>query len=205
MKVYDKIEQASLDWLRLRIGKVTASEFDNLVTMDFTPRKGDTPETYLCTKVAEAWRGEPLPGFGSFSTDQGSILEEEIIPWYNLEFDTEIQRVGFIEGDDGRCGCSPDGLLGDDGGIELKAPAAHTHVKYLKRGAVPNDYIAQVHFSMFVTGRKWWKFVSYRRKFPALVLTIDRDESICARIASVLSRFYIDYDKLIELLKQYSA
>jgi len=106
----------------------------------------------------------------------------------------------FVEHDDGRCGCSPDGLIGDDGGLEIKAPQPTNHVKYLLDGTLPKDYAVQVYFSLYATGRAWWKFVSYRRKFPPFVLTVDRDEAIMAKIGKVLADFYAKFDAAFERL-----
>lgn len=187
----------------LRVGRVTASEMDSLVTPEFAIRKGEMPHTYLCTKLAEAWRGKPLPGFTSWATEQGQILEDEARSWYALEHDDhKIRNVGFIVGDDNRCGCSPDALLGEEGGLELKAPMAHTHCKYLINGTLPKEYAAQVHMSMYVTGRPWWRFVSYHRGYPALVLHVKRDEAICAKISEALASFYKAFDEGMARLKQ---
>lgn len=186
-----------------RAGIPTASEFDNLLTPEMKPRVGAMPESYLAKKVAEAWQGGPLAQLNVFDVEQGKILEEEAVPWFELEYSTPIQRVGLITTDDGRCGCSPDGLIGEDGGIEIKCPAVHTHVGYLLKGTLPKDYAAQVYGSMFVTGRKWWKFLSYRRRLPALVLTVERDdeamESIQEALTLFLARFDRAMDRLIEI------
>jgi hypothetical protein len=203
MRIIDCL-QGDAEWLACRVGKVTASEMHNLVTPKFAIKKGDGPTTYLYKKLAEAYRGCPLPGFSAWSTEQGEELEDEARKWFAFEYgDTErIQRVGFIEHDDGRCGCSPDALLGDEGGLELKCPEPTNHVRYLLDGVLPDDYAAQVHMSMYVTGRPWWKFVSYRRKFPAFVLKVQRDERICAVIADALAQFYDRFDAAIQKLRQ---
>jgi len=193
--IHREYEQGSLEWLLARAGIPTASEFDALVTPEFKVRTGQMPLSYLAAKVAEAWQGGPLPGFQSFATEQGSILEDEAIPWFELEHSCTVDRVGFITTDDGRIGCSPDGLLGEDGGIEIKCPEAHTHTKYLLAGELPKDYAAQVHGSMFVTGRPWWKFLSYRRHFPPLLLTIARDDEIQDNLAEALADFVADFQQ----------
>jgi len=201
-KVFN-FEQGSVSWFEARLGKPTASEFHRIMDTGFNYRKGEMPYTFLCEKVAEKWRGEPLPGFaGSWETDQGKIREvADARPWYELEYDCDVQQVGFIETDDGRCGCSPDGLIGDEGGIEIKCPEPIAHTKYLLSGELPSAYIQQVHGSLFVTGRKWWKFLSYRREFPPLLITIERDEQIMAKIAESLTRFYGFFDEAIKQLE----
>jgi YqaJ-like recombinase protein len=195
--------QGEAEWMALRVGRVTASEMHNLVTPDWHIKTGDGPRTYLTKKLAEAYRGAPLPGFSSWSTEQGEELEEEARRWVSWEYGDKykIQRVGFIEHDDGRCGCSPDALLNDDGGLELKCPEAHTHVGYLIDGELPAQYAAQVHMAMYVTQRPWWLFVSYRRKFPPFILRVERDEKICAVIAEALALFYGRFDAALAQLK----
>lgn len=201
-KIHTDFLQGDAEWLRMRVGKVTASEMDNLVTPEFATRKGETPHTYLCGKVAEAFRGQPLPGFTAWQTEEGQLLEDEARAWYACEYERErVHNVAFVEHDDGRCGASPDALIGDDGGLELKAPQATNHVRYLLGGELPKAYAAQVHMSLFVTGRKWWRFVSYRRRFPAFVLTVERDEAIMAKIAAALAQFYAAFDAAMKQLR----
>lgn len=187
-----------------RIGKVTASELDNIVKADFTLRTGDMPKTYLYKKAAEAFRGELLPNTGgSWSMEQGNLKEEEAIPWYAFAFDVKVRQVGFIESDDGRCGCSPDGLIGDDEGLEVKCPSAHVHLEYLDNDEVPKEYLPQIHMSMFVTGFKRWTFLSYARRFPAVIVKVERDEEICGKIASALDTFYGKYDAFMTKLRSF--
>ena len=191
--------QGTPDWLADRCGVVTASDFDNILSPTFKAREGQMRETYLCQKVAEIWSGQVESDFGgSFDMQQGQILEAEAVAAVELELDCDIKRVGLCVTDDGKIGASPDGLIGDDGGIELKCAKAKTHVGYLLKGELPPQYALQVHGSLYVTGRKWWKFVSYRRGFPSLILTIERDEEICAKIHDALTKFIGDMDAAIK-------
>jgi hypothetical protein len=205
VKIFTDVQQGSIQWLQLHVGIPTASEFGQLMTPAFKARDGEMPKTYLAKKVAEKWRGAPLPGFSSWSTEQGTIREEDARPWYALEYDTDVQQVGFVLSDDERCGCSPDGLIGEDSGLEIKCPNPDTHVKYLIAEQLPDIYAAQVHGSMFVTGRKSWRFVSYRPEFPKLVLTIQRDEEIIRKIGAILGGFYREFDAAMESLRRKDA
>jgi len=198
------IEQGSPEWFALHVGRVTAGSFHRFMTSDFEPRKGEMFKSFVAEKVAEKWRGQLQQTGSSFAMEQGLILEEEVIPWYELEYDVELRRVGFIESPDGRCGCSPDGMVADNWGLELKCPLGKTHVGYLLAGTVPADYVAQVHGSMFVTGAVRWDFVSYRRGFPQLVVMVDRDEAIMHRIGETLAYFYEHFDAALARIKAIS-
>ncbi len=206
MKIHD-CEQGTLEWTKLHFGIPTASGLDNLLTPEFELRKGELPKTYVYKKVAEKLQGRPLIDLStsSFMLEQGMIVEEEARPWYALEYDKKIKQVGFITTDDGEFGCSPDGLiLNDECGLEIKSPAAHTHVKYLVNGALPKEYACQVMGSMFATGFKKWIFVSYRRGFPALVLEIHRDEKAMSMIRAAINQFHGDFNRAMTRISNIS-
>lgn len=199
------IQQGHLDWFKLRMGKVTASEAGNLLTPEFAPRTGEMPKTYLYSKLAEVWREKPMIFTGSWATDQGNVREEEAIPWLALEKEWKIKEGGFIETDDGLAGCSPDGLVGDDLGIECKSPEPVNHVRYLMEGVLPKAYTVQVHFSLFVTGFPRWLFFSYQRGFPPLILTVERDEAIMSKISEALSVYHAAFEKAKAKLGEYAT
>ncbi len=216
MKIHN-CEQMTLEWIRLHFGIPTAACLDQLLTPEFELRNGEMPKTLVYKKVAEKIQNRPLIDLSqsSFMMEQGMIVEEEARPWYALEYDKTIAKVGFITTDDGRCGCSPDGIIMPDNtgspksdlarlaagdtsgcvGLEIKSPAAHTHVKYLVNGVLPKEYVAQVYGSMFVTGFKKWIFVSYRRGFPALVLEIPTQQELMDKIANAVDSFHDEFGR----------
>lgn len=186
--------QGSVDWMIRRSGIPTASEFGNLVTDKFEVRTGETPKSYVAKKLAEAWLGGPLAEFNSFDMEQGTILEGEAIPWFEFEYGAKVERVGLITTDDGKVGCSPDGLL-HEAGLEIKCPRIETQIKYLLKGVLPPEYGPQVYGSLLVTGRPMWTFVSYSRRLPKLVLSVERDEAPIAAIQDALDWFRDAFDK----------
>jgi hypothetical protein len=194
MKIHE-VTQGTPEWLKLRLGIPTASEFDQLVTPDGKVRTGAMPETLMVRKVCEKVLGfNPSETGTTFAMSQGVILEHEARPWFEFSTDTRVQQVGFCTTDDGLVGCSPDGLIGEDGGIEIKCPQPDRHLRYLLSGELPAEYVAQVQGSMWVTGRPWWKFVSYSRQFPPLVVHVKRDDQMQAAIRDALARFYGKFD-----------
>lgn len=201
MKIH-QVDQYSLDWVKLHFGIPTASGADNLVTPEFKLRTGDTPRSYVYKKVAEKWREMPMLGISTFAMDQGVILEEEAKPFFTLETGIKLRKVGFITSDDGLAGCSPDALLdGNECGIEIKCPEAHTHVRYLVNGGLPKEYVAQVQFSMLVTGFKKWMFLSYRRKFPPLLVTVKRDERAIESLGKAVTGYHEEFRHAMEKIQ----
>ncbi len=204
MKIYD-MAQGTPEWHRIRRGVVTASEIDALVSPEWKPRTGQGPDTYLCTKLAERMAAgddeEEVGGAPSWAADQGHILENLAIPWFEFETGLPVRRVGFCLSDDQRIGCSPDGLIGEDSGIEAKCPQPTEHVRTLREGAVPKKYLAQVHFSMLVTGRASWWFVSYSRDLPKLKVLVERDDNIQAKLQAAVDAFLAEFDREFSKLK----
>lgn len=196
MKIHTEIEQGSVDWLILRSGKVTASEMDALISPLGEPRKGEGVKTYMIQKLCEAWIGGPLPSLqGVFDMEQGKILEDFARPAFTLETGLAVTKCGFVTGHDERLGCSPDGMVGERAGLELKCPAMPNHVRYLLDGKLPKDYVAQVQGSMYVTGLNEWYFCSFRRNFPPLVLKVERDEEFQKNLVEAVDAFWVMFDK----------
>jgi predicted phage-related endonuclease len=203
VRIFKGFPQGSMEWLAVRAGIITASEFKAIVTPKWKISDSKGVDTYLNEKLAEKWLGAPPPAFQSGAMEQGSIREDEAIPFYELNYGEKVDQVALVTSDDLTIGCSPDGLLGDEAGLELKCPEAATHVGYLLANAVPEIYLPQIHFSLYVTGRKLWRFMSYRPAFPALVLTVERDESkieiIEEATANFLARFNTAWECLVNL------
>jgi hypothetical protein len=206
MKIIDH-PQGSSSWLWARAGLLTASKFAEIVTPEFIMRTGERPEKYIIGKVTERLLGQPLnlEQVGTFAMNNGTLLEAETIPWYEFTYGIRIQRVGFCTTDDGMVGASPDGLIGEYGGIEVKNPLPQTHLKYLLDGVVPSQYLPQVHFCLYVTGRKWWEFVSYSRQFPKLIVRIERDEAIQAKIHLAVEAFKESFTEKLARINELKA
>lgn len=206
MKWHPDVVQMEGPWTLLHIGKVTASTLDAIISPTWKIRDSEGFKTFVYKKAAEVYRKSPLPGFtGSWATEQGMMREDEAIAFAALTYEWRITKMGFCETDDGRAGCSPDGLIGDHSGIEMKCPEPHTHVKYLCEGVLPKEYAAQVHGSMFVTGRPEWVFFSYSRGFPPFTLTVHRDEEVIKAIGEAVEKFAEELDRAVAKLRAGTA
>ena len=122
--------QHSDEWFKARAGMLTASKADSILTPLFKVKDGKAVDTLIAKCLAEKWTGGPLPEdmVNVLPMEFGSILEDEARPRYTFLTNQEVREVGLVETDDGFCGASPDGLIGDDCGIEIKCPNASTHV-----------------------------------------------------------------------------
>lgn len=196
MRVFN-CQQGTPEWFAVRAGIPTASEFDQLITPKGKPRDGQMVQTYLMKKLAERWLGRPIDKpFRSAAMDTGIALEPEARAYFEMERGLEVTQVGFVTDDAGRCGCSPDGLVGNARGLELKCPDPHTHLGYLLGRKLPDDYVAQVQGSLYVTGFNVWYFMSYRRNFPQLILEIGRDDNVMSGLTEAIEKFSDSLSKL---------
>lgn len=206
MKVYADLVQGSDEWRRVRAGVVTGSAFDNVLTPG-TLKPAKRPG-YLGLIVAERLTGDPCDDFdGSAWTDRGTLMEDEARSWYAFEKGVDVTRVGFIATDDGRVGCSPDGLVGDDGGLELKCPALRTHVGYaIEPDRLRDEYHGQTQAFLYVTGRKWIDLVSFNPVVAPVVVRVLPDAAYLAALADVLPKFLARVDEAVtKLAPTYSA
>ena len=182
----DQNEQGSPEWLAARLGIPSASMFAKIVTT-----KGawsTSADTYINQLVAERLTGEREEVFQSHHMLRGTELEPDARDLYSLISDAEVTEVGFCLHDTLAAGCSPDGLIGDEGGLEIKAPAPATHVEYLRGGVLPSKYKQQVMGCLWITGREWWDFVSYHPTMKPLIVRVERDEEYIAALEKCVTK-----------------
>ena len=194
MKIID-VPQGSPEWKAARLGLPTASCFDKIIQPS-TGKLSASSGKYLATLLAEWYLGQPLDDFQSPYMVRGTELEAEAIKWYEYDSDTDTQAVGFCLRDDGLAGCSPDRLVGDDGGVEMKVPAIQTHLTYLldhdtipARMKLMMDYWCQVQGCLWVTGRKWWDVCSFSPVLPSVRLRIEPEEGFIKAMEEAVTQF----------------
>lgn len=201
MKCYD-FEQYSMQWWAIRRGVPTASMFGKIIT----PAKGELSkqaDDYIHQLIADQYDPEygEVEDYVSAAMRNGTQMEPEARRFYEFERDCTVDEVGFCIDDDGRFGCSPDGLVGGDGGLELKSPLAKTHIAYLIADELPDAYKPQVHGSLVVTGREWWDFMSYVPGFPPLLIRVEPDE-YTEKVRKALDDFWPRYQEALEKVRQ---
>ena len=176
------MKQGTDEWKRARLGIPTASQFHRIITAK-TLKPSASAQGYLHQLLAEWMLGEPLDeGAETPWMVRGTALEDEAVRWYELQRDATTTEVGLCLLDDRSAGCSPDRLVGADGGLEIKCPSAAVHVGYLL-GDPSKDHYAQVQGALWITGRQWWDVLSYNPSMPQALIRVERDEEFIAALA----------------------
>lgn len=192
--------QGSPEWFAARAGIPTASCFDKIITTRGEQSK--SAQKYLYQLAGERIIGMPAETYCNGAMQRGIELEAEARQLYELTTEKQAQTVGlcYMDGDK-KFSCSPDSLIGDDGGLEIKCPLISTHVEYLIKGKLPTEYFQQVQGSLFVTGRHWWDFVSYCPGLDPLIVRVLPDLDFHAKLAVALAVFCKELDTTIAILK----
>jgi hypothetical protein len=206
MKIIDVV-QGTVEWEMARLGIPTASCFDKIVS----PKKllpSSTAVSYRNQLLAEWFLGYPLE-FGSGNngwTQRGTEMEAEARAFFEFRYDLAVRQVGLCLRDDEMVGCSPDGLIGEDEGVELKCPAIHTHIGYmLSPDTLLDEYRSQTQGGLYVTGRKRWHLMSYHPKLPPVRLIIEPDPKHIAALNAALGPFVASLLAGRELLEPHRA
>lgn len=196
-----ELQQQTPEWFAARCGVPSASNFDKIVTTKGEPSK--QAQKYLWQLAGERVTGKQEESFTSGHMQRGIELEAEARQFYELVSDVVVQTVGICyPNENKKYSCSPDGLVGEDGGLEIKCPSMAVHVGYLIEGVLPTEYFQQVQGNLLVTGRKWWDFVSYYPGLKPLMLRVYRDEEFIKKLDLALENFCEELDAVTKRIIQ---
>jgi hypothetical protein len=192
--------QNSDEWRRARMGIPTASSFDAIMTPGKTAAQQKTRQTYMYKLAGEIITGQPMDHVVTYDMQRGHDMEPEARDLYTFQTGAELTRVGFIR--NGRAGCSPDSLIGTDGGLEIKTKAPHLLIDLLCKGEFPEEHKAQVQGTLWLTERDWWDLVVYWPGMPKFIMRAQRDEAYIANLAAEVARFNDDLDAIVARMKR---
>lgn len=160
------IAQGSIEWLKLRAGKVTASRVSDVIAKTKTGVSASRAK-YAGELIAERMTGSPAERYSNAAMAWGTEMEPEARAAYEYNRAAKVEQIAFVVHPTiADSGASPDGLVGDDGLVEIKCPETHTHIKTLLGQTVPSDYVTQMQWQMACTGRAWCDFVSFDPRMP---------------------------------------
>ena len=195
--------QGSAQWFADRCGKATASRFKDVVAKLRNGAPAKARDDYLWELVIERITGSPAEHYTNAAMTWG--IENELAARMAYEAHTGqiVEAAGLVlHPTIANCGGSPDGLIGDDGGLEIKCPLnSAIHLRTVLDG-MPEDHLYQVQGNMAVTGRAWWDFVSFDPRLPdglsLYVQRVERDEATCLLIELEVTAFLGEVDALAD-------
>ena len=200
MRILDH-EQRSDEWYAARLGVPTASSFSRLITPTGKPAAGG--DSYIDELIAEKITGKAIEIPVTYAMTRGITIEPEARKNYEFIHDCTVYEVGLCLHDELEAGASPDGLIGEDGLLEIKCPLAHTHIGYLREGRLPPKYNAQVQGQLWITGRQWCDFMSYHPDMKIFIVRVKRNEKFIATLEELVANACSTIKKFsLELLAQ---
>jgi putative phage-type endonuclease len=200
----DEIVQGSPEWLAIRVGKVTASRVADVVARTKSGY-GASRANYMAELIAERLTGAPAEKFISAPMAWGTEKEPEARALYEFLTDAEVNQVGFVPHPTiSDSGASPDGLVGDDGLVEIKCQNTATHIDTLLGQSIPAKYETQMQWQMACTGRQWCDFVSYDPRMPdsmrLFVCRETRNDAMIAELSEEVGKFLAELDAKVASL-----
>ena len=201
------IEQGTPEWFAQRLGKVTASRVADIIAKTKTGVAASRGN-YLAQLVAERLTGQSADSFKSGAMQHGTETEPMARMAYETETGQMVTEVAMIQHPKiEMAGASPDGLVGEDGLVEIKCPNTSTHIATLMADKAPSGYMAQMQWQMACTGRAWCDFVSFDPRMPEdmqlFIKRVPRDEKLIAEYEAEVIKFLAEVqetvDKLIQL------
>ena len=200
----ENVNQRSADWYEIRVGKVTASRIKDVMAKTKTGY-GASRKNYMADIICERLTGIKTEGYTNAAMQHGIDTEAEARQAYEIETFQAVIECGFyIAPDIADSGASPDGLISDDGLIEIKCPSTATHIDTLLSGTIDDGYIKQMQWQMYCTGRKWCDFVSYDNRLPEnlrlFIKRVERDDKLIEEIKTEVVKFLAEVDDTLKRL-----
>jgi len=195
MKIIDCV-QGSEEWFTARLGKVTGTGFAKVLAKG----QGKTRKSYMIQLAAERLTGLAQESYSNAAMEWGTEHEADARIRYEMVNDVSVLLAGFVELSD-EIGTSPDGLVDDEGLLEIKCPNSTTHIETIMSNNVPSQYIPQIQGGMWVAERQWCDFVSFDPRvtsMPYLCLRVARDQKYIDNLENEVNVFVAELKGLTE-------
>lgn len=200
--IIHQAEQGSQEWLDARSIVVTSSMTATVMAKGKGGGTSVTRTKYMRSLANSIVTGNlATEGFRSGSMQEGNLREPESRDYYGMISRNTVEKVGLIYLDEAkRIGASVDGLINEDGNLELKNPNLETHLGYLLDGGMPATYVKQVQGQLWVTGREYCDFVSYHPDAFKMMhrFRVERDEEMIRKIKTATYQFVAELDLMVE-------
>ena len=199
--MFDNIEQQTPEWYEVKIGKVGASRLADVMAEGKNGKPSATRANYMYELLTARLTGEYQQTYQSPEMLRGIELEAEARRKYEIVTFNEVKQVGWIPHPEiEMCGCSPDGLVDDDGLIEIKCPNTKTHLETVLHGKIDRSYMLQMQWQIECSGREWCDFVSYDPRLPEniqiCIIRVDKKQEVIDSIKTAVQAFLSELAEL---------
>jgi hypothetical protein len=196
IEIFD-CEQGGDDWLRVRLGLPTASEFGTVLAVGRSGGESKTRRLYLTKLAGERITARPATSYRNKYMDRGTAMEPEARDFYAMLTDAKPQRVGFIK--NAKKGCSPDSFIGSDGMLEIKTAEPHVLIEALESSnEIPLEHVPQLQGNLWVAEREWIDLLIYCPAMPTFLRRVYRDEGYINNLSVAVDRFNDELDALCD-------
>lgn len=202
MQIID-CDQGTEAWFTARMGIPTASEFKTIIAVNKDAKDKKTRTAYMRKLAGEVVTGLPMESYSNGDMQRGKDMEDEARDLYALLQNVDPMRVGFIRNHG--AGCSPDSLINEDGGLEIKSALPHIQIERMEVGELPPEHRAQVQGNIWLAEREWWDFASYCPRLPLFVKRVYRDDGYIATLAGAVNQFNEELAAMIERVRSYDT
>jgi putative phage-type endonuclease len=197
--------QGSEEWFAMRCGKVTASRVADVIAKTKSGW-GASRGNYMAELIAERLTGNTATSFTNAAMQWGTETEPQARAAYEFFTDAEVTEVAFVVHPEIKeAGASPDGLVGDDGMLEVKCPNTATHIETLLSGKIPAKYITQMMWQMAAAERKWCDYVSFDPRLPRnlnlFIYRVERDDERISELEGIVTDFLKELAEKVSALK----
>lgn len=195
-----KCEQNTPEWHAARLGLVTASNMERIITP--TGDKSDQAGKYINQLIGEQITGQSGDAFkGNFHSDRGKEFEQEAADWYSMTYEVELTKVGFCTTDDGLVGCSPDYFIGDDEMLEIKTGIPSVMIEYCLNEKLEQKHRPQTQSGLYVTGRSKITTLLYHPFMKPIVIPATRNLPYIISMETMLGDFHKKMQERITILR----
>lgn len=202
----EEIEQRTDAWFQARAGRATASRIADIMARTKSGPSASRAN-YAAQLIAERLTGTVEQGYVNAAMQHGIDQEANARTCYEFEAGVSVTEIGFVEHPSiAMSGASPDGLVGDDGMVEIKCPGTAKHIGTLTGDEIDGKYIKQMQWQMACAGRQWCDFVSYDPRLPVEmqlhVRRVSRDDVAIAEMEAAVGEFLAEVDATVARLVQ---
>jgi putative phage-type endonuclease len=201
------VEQGSDTWHQMRLGKVSASRMADLLAKTKSGEPAASRAKYMAQLLCERMTGQPTEFFTTVAMQRGTEIEPVARAAYEAENFISVEQVAWVEHPTiPMAGCSPDGIVGEHGLIEIKCKEIHNHLDSILNDKIDSDHQAQMMWQMAVTGRQWCDYVCFDDRAPEglqlFIKRLERDEEKIKKMENEVMKFLKDLDSMIDKLNE---